>query len=128
MQVIHYACRFVHELNKLQRESEASCCRLSRALSCLEEAMKKAGCLQDKIKREGVVLGEKSEACTKLLVQIGQDTAISCQHSKLVAKQKERITHLKKVLDSVALCFLLRGHLSEAQQNKTHSVCGAQGL
>ena len=44
-----------------------------------------------------MVLREKGEACTKLLVQIGQDTAISCQHSKLVAKQKERIAHLKKV-------------------------------
>lgn len=91
-------CRFVHELDEVQRESQSSSSRLSLALNCLEHAMKKASCLQEKIKREEVVLGEKGEACIKLLVQIGQDTAISCQHSKLVAKQKERIAHLKKVL------------------------------
>ena len=62
--------------------------------------MEKASSLQERISRETVVLGEKSEACIKLLVQIGQDTAISSQHSKLVAKQKERIAHLKKVGNS----------------------------
>lgn len=59
--------------------------------------MGKVDCLEERIRRETIVLGEKSEACIKLLVQIGQDTAISSQHSKLVAKQKERIAHLKKV-------------------------------
>ena len=53
--------------------------------------------LQERIKREEVVLTEKSEACLKLLVQIGQDTAILKQHSQLLAKQKDRIAHLKKV-------------------------------
>lgn len=87
----------MHELNEVQSVSQSDSSRLSLALNCLEQAMRKADSLRERIQREEVVLGEKGEACIKLLVQIGQDTAISCQHSKLVAKQKERIAHLKKV-------------------------------
>ncbi len=87
----------MHELNEVEGESKSSSAQLSSALSCLEQAMERVSSLEEKMRRETTVLGEKGEACMKLLVQIGQDTAISGQHSKLVSKQKERISHLKKV-------------------------------
>ncbi len=71
--------------------------QLSLALGCLHRATERVASLREKIKREEVVLTEKKEACIKLLTQIGQDTAISRQHSKLVTKERERIVHLKKV-------------------------------
>ena len=78
-------------------ENQSKCSKLSSALACIEKATNKITPLQERIKRESIVLDEKSQACVKLLVQIGQDTAISHQHNKLVTKQRERITHLKKV-------------------------------
>lgn len=93
----YYVARFVYELNKVQMKCQCSSVQLSQALRCFSHAMEQVSSLQERTRRETVVLGEKSEACNKLLIQIGQDTAISCQHSKLVAKQKERIAHLKKV-------------------------------
>ena len=81
-------CRFVYELNEVQTKSQSSSVKLSQALRCFSHATEQVSSLQERIRRETVVLGEKSEACNKLLIQIGQDTAISCQHSKLVAKQK----------------------------------------
>ena len=87
----------MHELSGIEQSSQKQSSELSLALSCHTHAVEKASCLEERIHRETVVLGEKSEACIKLLVQIGQDTAISSQHSKLVAKQKERIAHLMKV-------------------------------
>ena len=78
--------------------SQSKCSNLSSALACIEKATSRINVLQERVKRESVVLDEKCEACVKLLVQIGQDTAISHQHTKLVTKQKERITHLKKVI------------------------------
>ena len=78
-------------------ENQSKCSKLSSALACIEKATNKITTLQERIKRESIVLDEKSQACVKLLVQIGQDTAISHQHNKLVTKQRERIIHLKKV-------------------------------
>ena len=78
--------------------SQSKCSKLSSALSCVERASSQVSALQDKIKRESVILEEKRDACVKLLVQIGQDTAISHQHNKLVTRQRERIAHLKKVV------------------------------
>ena len=78
--------------------NQSKCSKLSSALSCIERATSRINVLQERIKRESIVLEEKSEACVKLLVQIGQDTAISHEHNKLVKKQRERITHLKKVV------------------------------
>ena len=78
-------------------ENQSKCSILSSALACIEKATTKIATLQERIKRESVVLDEKRQACVKLLVQIGQDTTISHQHNKLVAKQRERIIHLKKV-------------------------------
>ena len=81
-------------------ENESKCSKLSSALACIEKATSKITTLQERIKRESIVLDEKCQACVKLLVQIGQDTAISHQHNKLVTKQRERIVHLKKVDDT----------------------------
>ena len=63
----------------------------------MRQARERAEALERKVGRERVVLGEKSEACEQLLVQVGQDTAISQEHSKLAAKQRSRIAHLRKV-------------------------------
>ena len=81
----------------LHKTNQSESSQLTFALSCLQLATEKVSCLIERVRREEVVLAEKSEACIKLLVQIGQDTAISCQHNKLVTKQRERIAHLKKV-------------------------------
>ena len=96
----------MHELKEFHSESQSKCCKLSSALACIEQATNKITTLQEKIKRESIVLDEKCRACIKLLVQIGQDTAISHQHNKLVTKQRERIVHLKKVTTAVH-CLLL---------------------
>ena len=89
--------RFVHKLSEVHAANETKSSRISSALACVSTASARAKTLQERIKREEVVLTEKSEACLKLLVQIGQDTAILKQHSQLLAKQKDRIAHLKKV-------------------------------
>ena len=90
--------RFVHELSQMHSVNQSKCSKLQLALACIERANSQINILQGRIKRESIVLDEKCEACVKLLVQIGQDTAISHQHTKLVTKQRERITHLKKVI------------------------------
>ena len=82
----------------MHSENQSQCFKLSSALTCIERATSRIAVLQERIKRESIVLDEKCEACVKLLVQIGQDTAISHQHNKLVSKQRERIVHLKKVI------------------------------
>ena len=92
-----YMYRFVHELYTLYSENQSKGFKLSSALTSVQKATSKISTLQERIKRESVVLDEKSKACVKLLVQIGQDTAISQQHNKLVTKQRDRISHLKKV-------------------------------
>lgn len=91
-------CRFVCELTCMHSVNQSKCSKLSSALSCIEKATTQANTLQERIKRESIVLDEKCEACVKLLIQIGQDTAISHQHNKLVTKQREKIIHLKKVI------------------------------
>lgn len=87
----------VYKLNGYHESGLLESSQLTLALSCLSSAMERASKLHDRIQHEKVILGEKSEACVKLLNLIGQDTAISRQHSRLVVKQKERISYLKKV-------------------------------
>ena len=43
------------------------------------------------------VLEEREEAYSKLLVQLGQDMAISQEHGKLLARQRDTIQHLREV-------------------------------
>ena len=85
------------KLNDIHKSGQSRSTQLTAALDCLVFAKERASKLCDRIQHEKVILGEKSEACVKLLNLIGQDTAISTQHSRLVVKQKERISHLKKV-------------------------------
>ena len=73
------------------------CNQVTAALKRVRQAREKVEALERKVGKERVVLGEKSEACEQLLVQVGQDTAISQEHSKLAAKQRSRITHLRRV-------------------------------
>ncbi len=90
-----YKLKCIHQLG--QEEST----KLTLALDCLSFAMERASKLQERIQHEKVVLGEKSEACLKLLTLVGQDTAISRQYSRLVVKQQDRIGHLQKVRVSI---------------------------
>lgn len=53
--------------------------------------------VEERLVREERVLDEREEAYGKLLVQLGQDTAISQEHSRLVARQRQRVRHLKEV-------------------------------
>ena len=92
MDIFDIRSRFVHELNQMYSENQSKCSKLSSALACIDKATNKITTLQERIKRESVVLDEKCQACVKLLVQIGQDTAISHQHNKLVTKT-ERENH-----------------------------------
>lgn len=103
-------CRFSHELTVIHATSKTKSTQLTSALRCLDRATERVCVLGDRIRREEVVLREKGEACDKLLVQIGQDTTISLQHRKLVAKQRERIAHLKKVSGMIWL-YLRPGSL-----------------
>ena len=89
--------RMVYKLNGVHKSGQLELAQLTLSLSCLSSAMERATKLHDRIQHEKVILAEKSEACVKLLTLIGQDTAISRQYSRLVVKQKERISHLKKV-------------------------------
>ena len=60
-------------------------------------ARDKARQVEEKLAREERVLGEREEAYGKLLVQLGQDTAISQEHNRLVARQRQRVVDLRKV-------------------------------
>ena len=89
--------RFVHELQYMHSTTTDRCNQVTAALKRVRQAREKVEALERKVGKERVVLGEKSEACEQLLVQVGQDTAISQEHSKLAAKQRSRITHLQRV-------------------------------
>ena len=95
--------RFVHELQRIHSSTTDQCNQVTAALNRVRQAREKGEALERKVGKERVVLGEKSEACEQLLVQVGQDTAISQEHSKLAAKQRSRIAHLRRV--SYALLF-----------------------
>ena len=95
--------RFVHELQHIHSSTTNQCNQVTAALKRVRQAREKGEALECKVGKERVVLGEKSEACEQLLVQVGQDTAISQEHSKLAAKQRSRIAHLRRV--SYALLF-----------------------
>lgn len=70
---------------------------VTAAMVTVSRARTQAATLEERIIKEEVVLTEKKEACLKLLTQVGQDTAILEQHSRLLTKQRERISHLRKV-------------------------------
>ncbi len=76
---------------------------MAAALATVSTAQAQAVALEERIGKEEVILSEKKGASLKLLVLIGQDTAILKQHSRLLSKQRERISHLKKV----CMCELL---------------------
>lgn len=67
-------------------------------------ARNRARQMEEKLVREERVLEEREEAYEKLLVQLGQDTAISQEHSRLVARQRERVRHLKEV--GTCICYM----------------------
>ena len=89
--------RFVHELQRVHSTTTDRCNQVAAALKCVRQARERAEALERKVGRERVVLEEKCEVCEQLLVQVGQDTAISQEHSKLASKQRSRIAHLRKV-------------------------------
>ena len=66
-------------------------------MACVQRARDRVRQLEDRLVREGRALEERREAYSKLLVQLGQDTAISQEHDRLITKQNRRITHLHKV-------------------------------
>lgn len=66
-------------------------------MQCVSNAREKTHQVNERLSREERVLEEKEEAYSKVLIQLGQDTAISQEHSRLVARQKQRVTELKKV-------------------------------
>ena len=100
--------RFVYELHQLHSSALTSSQQVGVALQCVCEAGDRVRGLRERVEREGVVLGERSEACDKLRTQIGQDTAILKEHNKLLAKQRQRIAHLKKVRTSATCITLCR--------------------
>jgi len=97
--------RFVHQLGEAHSSQQACSSQVSSALECVSVAEGQYNNLVERVGREETLLGEKTEACLKLLVQIGQDTAILKQHSRLLTKQKERITHLRKVYQPLSFRF-----------------------
>ena len=96
--------RFVHELQHIHSSTTNQCNQVTAALNRVRQAREKGEALERKVGKERVVLGEKSEVCEQLLIQVGQDTAISQEHSKLAAKQRSRIAHLRRV------SFIIRTH------------------
>lgn len=95
--IIFTCCRIVHKLGEKFEAYKVKSSQISSALECVSIASDRVEALQDKITKEQVIYTEKKEACSKLLIQIGQDTAILKQHSQLLSKQGGRVTHLKKV-------------------------------
>ena len=66
-------------------------------MECVEKAREKGGEVEEKLVREERVLEERDEAYRKVLVQLGQDTAISEEQRRLVARQRHRVSDLRKV-------------------------------
>ena len=66
-------------------------------MECVEKARERAGVVEERLVREERVLEERDEAYRKVLVQLGQDTAISEEQSRLVARQRHRVSDLRKV-------------------------------
>ena len=66
-------------------------------MRCVSGARDRVQQIEERLGRERRVLEEREEAYTKLLVQLGQDTAISQEHSRLMARQEQRVRHLRKV-------------------------------
>ena len=93
----HPPCRFVYELNRKQSHVREHTQQLKEGMECVNGAKERACLIEERLGREERVLEEKEEAYSKLLVQLGQDMAISQEHGRLVARQRERIGHLRKV-------------------------------
>ena len=72
--------------------------QLRDGMQCVSGARDRVQQIEERLGRERRVLEEREEAYAKLLVQLGQDTAISQEHSRLVTKQEQRVRHLKEVL------------------------------
>lgn len=66
-------------------------------MECVEGARVRGQEMEERLGREERVLEEREEAYRKVLVQLGQDTAISEEQSRLVARQRHRVTDLRKV-------------------------------
>ena len=66
-------------------------------MQCVNEARDRARQVEERLAREERALEEREEAYGKVLIQLGQDTAISQEHSRLVARQRERVADLRKV-------------------------------
>ncbi|KAL5499629.1 hypothetical protein EMCRGX_G011081 [Ephydatia muelleri] len=94
----YFAERFVYELEKYLAVTQTQQARVLSSLECVGTAIAKVGSLEERVNREKMVLEEKSTACAKLLSQIGQDTAILKEHTKLLERQMTRIAHLNKVV------------------------------
>ncbi len=93
--------RFVHQLKETHASIKARSNHVTAAMVTVRQARSQAASLEERIVKEEVILTEKREACLKLLTQVGQDTAILEQHTRLLTKQRERIAHLKKVCECV---------------------------
>ena len=89
-------------------------------MECVSGAKERAGQVEERLVREERVLEEREEAYGKLLVQLGQDTAISQEHGRLVARQRERVSHLKEV---GTYCTY---KCSRTHMYNTGGVCGYQ--
>lgn len=66
-------------------------------MKCVERARERSRELEEKQAREERVLEEREDAYKKVLVQLGQDTAISEEQSRLVTRQTQRVSELQKV-------------------------------
>ena len=97
---------FVHSLNKVHCTNQSKSATLTSALESYSSASERVASLHERQQRGEQLLGENEEACVKLITQIGQDTAISHQHSGLVVKQKDKIRHLNKVSSLLANSLL----------------------
>ena len=70
---------------------------MGEGIQCVNRAQDKARQMEEKLGREERVLEEREEAYSKMLIQLGQDTAIAQEHSRLVTRQKQRVNELRNV-------------------------------
>ncbi|EDV28903.1 uncharacterized protein TRIADDRAFT_19158, partial [Trichoplax adhaerens] len=79
--------------------------KIEAALDKITTVSKLAAELKLQLDHELVVLEERKDGASKLLFQIGQDTAISEEQAKLVQKQHNKIQQLKKNLPEYQVAF-----------------------
>ena len=85
--------------------------QLKQAMRCVEVARERRREVEERLAREERVLEEREEAYRKLLVQLGQDTAISEEHSRLVARQRQRVADLRKVGALCCVFTMIKLHI-----------------